>query len=120
MSYMLPIYFRYCSYIFPVYFLLDPHMAPYGACEVAQSTARSNAQWCRRKKTHARGAQSTARSNAQWPRRKQKHARALISSEQVASKRALEAYKHVLVRLRIAKLRFRSVQTRLKSVLRAS
>ena len=72
-------------------YILDPHMAPYGACEVAQSTARSNAQWCRPKKKHARVAQSTARSNAQWPRRKKKHARAVISSEQVASKRALEA-----------------------------
>jgi hypothetical protein len=78
-------------YMYVYIYILDPHMAPYGACEVAQSTARSNAQWCRPKKKHARVAQSTARSNAQWPRRKKKHARAVISSEQVASKRALEA-----------------------------
>jgi len=31
-------------YIYIYIYILDSHMAPYGACEVAQSTARSNAQ----------------------------------------------------------------------------
>ena len=66
-------------------------MAPYGACEVAQSSARSNAQfeaerfrkgfrrknkhgrkWLRKKKKHAR----------KCFRMKKKHARAVISSAQ--------------------------------------
>ena len=32
-------------YIYIHIYILDSHMAPYGACEVAQSTARSNAQF---------------------------------------------------------------------------
>ena len=31
--------------IYILIYILDSHMAPYGACEVAQSTARSNAQF---------------------------------------------------------------------------
>ena len=47
-------------------------MAPYGAWEVAQSTARSKAQGFRRKKKYAR----------KCFRRKKKHARAVLSSAQ--------------------------------------
>ena len=32
-------------YIYIYIYILGSHMAPYGACEVAQSTARSNAQF---------------------------------------------------------------------------
>ena len=93
----------YNIYLF-IFYILDSHMAPYGACEVAQSTARSKAQFeaerfrkgfrrknkhdrkCFRRKTsmlesafevkkkHAR----TVISSALWPRQ----ARAVISSAQ--------------------------------------
>ena len=46
-------------------------MAPYGACEVAQSTARSNAQF-------------EAERFRKWFRRKKKHARAMISKQKEA------------------------------------
>ena len=72
-------------------FILDSHMAPYGACEVAQSTARSNAQFeaerfrkgFRRKNKHDRKCFRRKKKHAQKCfRRKKKHAREVISSAQ--------------------------------------
>ena len=69
-------------------------MAPYGACEVAQSTARSKAQFeaerfrkgfRRKNESASEGKRSMfeQRFRALWPRnKKKKHARALISNAQ--------------------------------------
>ena len=81
-------------------YILDSHMAPYGACEVAQSTARSKAQFeaerfrkenrrkkkhcrkrLRRKKKHCRKCFRRKKKHARKCfRRKNKHARAVIAS----------------------------------------
>ena len=70
-------------------YILDSHMAPYGACEVAQSTARSKAQFeaerfrkeIRRKKKHCRKCFRRGKKHARKCfRRKKKHARAVVSS----------------------------------------
>ena len=68
-----PKWIRIVIYTYIYIYILGSHMAPYGACEVAQSTARSKAQFeaegfrkeLRRKKTHCR----------KCFRRKKKHAR---------------------------------------------
>ena len=66
-------------------------MAPYGACEVAQSTARSKAQFeadrfrkgVRRKNKHDRKCFRRKKTYARKCfRRKKKHARAVLSSAQ--------------------------------------
>jgi hypothetical protein len=101
----------YGIYIYIYIYILGSHMAPYGACEVAQSTARTNAQFeaerFRKEISKEKEAMSKVLSkekeacssnafkgsvaakhvramlsSAQWPRRKKKHARALISSAQ--------------------------------------
>ena len=75
------------SDIYIYIYILDSHMAPYGACEVAQSTARSNAQFeaerFRTKKKHGRKCFRRKKKHARnCFRRKNKHARAVLSSAQ--------------------------------------
>ena len=79
------------TYIYIYIYTLDSHMAPYGACEVAQSTARSKAQFeaerfrkgFRMKNKHDR---KCFRRKKKYPRKcfriKKKHARAVLSSAQ--------------------------------------
>ena len=70
-------------------YILDSHLALYGACEVAQSTARSKAQFeaerfrkeFRRKQKHCRKCFRRNKKHARkCSRRKKKHARAVIAS----------------------------------------
>ena len=98
-----------CLYMRVYIYKLDSHMAPYGACEVAQSTARSKAQFeaerfrtgfriknkhgrkCfRRKKKHARKCfrrKKEACSSSDFERSlASKHTRAVISNVQWPSK----------------------------------
>ena len=72
-------------------YIIDSHMAPYGASEVAQSTARSNAQFeaerfrkgCRRKNKQSRKCfRRKTKHTRNCIRRKKKHARAVLSSGQ--------------------------------------
>jgi hypothetical protein len=61
-------------------YILDSHMAPYGACEVAQSTARSKAQF--EAERFRRGSRRKNMHGRKCFRRKKKHARAMLSKAQ--------------------------------------
>jgi len=70
----------YGIYIYIYIYILDSHMAPYGACEVAQSTARSKAQF--EAERFRRGSRRKNMHGRKCFRRKKKHARAMLSKAQ--------------------------------------
>ena len=63
-------------------YILDSHMAPYGACEVAQSTVRSNAQFVAELSNFERDFEGKTSMVESVFEGKKKHARAVISTPQ--------------------------------------
>ena len=66
----------------PYIYILDSHMAPYGAGEVAQSTARSNAQF--EAERFRKGCRSQNKHGRKCFRRKKKQARTCFRSKKEA------------------------------------